>query len=76
MTSYQPRYTNQQTGLPTLDTSYPSMRAAHARAWDLVDKGLAKADSISFKSAHGEEYTIADLERILADNEVPFDPIA
>lgn len=75
MSSYQPRYTNRNTGLDTLDTAFPSMKSAQARAWDLVNNGMAEPASITFRTTHGETLTIADIEKILADNEVPYVPI-
>lgn len=73
--TYRPRYID-KNGMDVLETPFPSMKRAWERCQQLVHMGMAEVGSIKITSSHGDTYTIAEVENILTDNDVPFDPIA
>lgn len=76
MTAYRPHYASINTGISTIDNPVATMSAAHKRAHVLIRDGVAQASAIVFHNDHGDKYSIADIEQIMADNNVPFEPIA
>jgi hypothetical protein len=73
--NYRPRYTD-KSGVTVLETPFPTIKKAWGRCQELVHMGVAQVGSIIVSASTGETYTIAEIEKILADNEIPFDPIA
>jgi hypothetical protein len=73
--TYHIHFVHTKTNLPTLDIAFPTMRSAHERAVRLVQQGFAKAESITFRNVYGETITLAQMEKILADNAVTYVPI-